>query len=375
MLKNKKVTIIFIIMLSIVLLFDFYFVSQMIKPIDEDNEKEDLPIDNRQYTIKLKHDSNGNICESISCNDEYQDNYIIKTETKDAKFLTIDNNKRFVLIEDNGLKIYDLYKETTNSVNYNKYKDFKNIYIYSDLEKVYALMFETKKDSDTENNYTVYYDYINQKVIKETETSNGYFINKDYLEKSDLETTSLIDIKSNKEILKDDFKDGVRVNYKVYDTNNNIYFHEYCASEYPCSKLYTKDGKEIIDLIPGGQFTVYDGYLYVIYKDEIKKYDSKGTLINSNKDYKNILGINNKYILINENNKLILIDYLTKEKTEIMDWKEEYQNLDWEYYSKNIFKVKEIKSGSYLTFYDKSFNQFCYYYSHENNEVEKLNCK
>ena len=374
--KRNKITIIFTIVGVLIIILGICFFAYKIVSLKENQEDNNIPEevikeDNKTYTLNLKHDNYGNICDTESCGEDYNETYIIKTETKDAKFLTIDKNRRFILLEDNGLKIYDLYKEEESAVNYQDYKDYDRFTIASDLDKVFALTFDNTKD-----NYTTYYDYLEQKVIKEKNEKSGTFLSKDYLETRDEEIISLIDIKTDKVIVSDDFKDGVGASYEVYNTNNNVYFHEYCESEFQCSTLYTKEGKKIIDLIEAqGDFTVYDGYLYVVTNNEIQKYDEKGTLVSSNKDYKNIMGINNKYILTNENNKLMLIDYIKNEKTEIMDWKEDYQSLSWDYYSNNVFKVKELKAGSYLEFSDKSFNKYCYYYNHENNNVEKIDCK
>ena len=366
--ENKSQKIIIIVSVIVVLLTIigvFYFTSPSKNKVKEKA---------RNYTLELKHDSYGNICNQENCSEDYKEKYVLNTITKDAKYLNIDNNKRFILLEDDGLKIYDLYKESYSKVNFDDYKKYTDFYLYSDLDKVYGIEFAIFKDFNSEENSYMVYDLEKEKTIYEGK-DQLLMRSPNYGEKLDDERAYLIDVNTNKTILSDGFEDGVRASYDVYEDKGNTYIHEYCASDAPCSTLYTKDGKEIIDLIEKkSKFTIYNGNLYVASTNEIFKYDANGKLLETIKDYKNIIGINNKYILVVDNNKVNMIDFINKDKHELSSWNKETYLGSWEYYPKNTFNVKEIQAGSYFEIYDNG-NSECYYYNHLNNKAETSTCR
>ena len=103
--KNKKIIIIVsIIVLLLLISGASYFIYQMINKGDE--KESNLENDKDNYVLEIQLNQSGNSCtDTVGCI-----TYKIKTESKDAKFLTTTgykSKKVFILYDDNGLKLYN----------------------------------------------------------------------------------------------------------------------------------------------------------------------------------------------------------------------------------------------------------------------------
>ena len=151
--NNKKViTIVIVIVLLLALIGGSYFIYQK---INKDNHNGNQDIESK-YTLELKHDSYGNICNQENCSEDYNEKYVLKTVTEDAKYLNIDSLlKRFILYKDNDLKIYDIYTKeiTTIELEENPSNEYQ-ILVNSELTKPTGIIV-TNKDTNNSDLYNL----------------------------------------------------------------------------------------------------------------------------------------------------------------------------------------------------------------------------
>ena len=144
--KNKKIIIIVIvIVLLLVLIGASYFIYQKVNK-DDDAQKNDTENFTNSLTINLNN--NGGVCEEQEeCNE-----IVIKTVNSNAKYICIDSLlKRFILYQDDNLKIYDIYtKEIIKlDLDANLSNEYR-ILVNSELTKPTGIIITNKDNSKSE---------------------------------------------------------------------------------------------------------------------------------------------------------------------------------------------------------------------------------
>ncbi len=406
MIKNKKVIKGIIVVLIIILIGATYFTIQMltIKPVETNNK------DQLKYTLEEKYTTNNLYCNINSnsilkdeCEKNYKGTYSIKVENKNAKTLAADNlTKRYILYDDNTLKIYDTYKKEIINLNIeNKYTNYQ-ILLDSNLEKPTALILTNK-----ENNTKELYNILSQEMINLKDTTNEEFYDKTktfdgkYIVATNKTGTPhydyFINVITKERVLKgsDYEKDNScsETDSKVIKSNDKYYFYVSCtaASSHINEKFYNEEGKLIIDMNSDTSIKTYfhysvnNGYLYVANKDTILKYDNTGKLLETNEDYKDIVQLANNYVFYLDSSKKLTITNLdTKETSTLLDlsnkenfsfdnWNFDIYNESVNYYQNKVYKYFDLlKPGMYFTIKDNDKSQK-YYYNLETKEISELN--
>ena len=401
MIKNKKVIIAIIGILIIFLIGASYFTIQMltIKPV-ESKEKDLL-----KYTLEEKYTSNKLYCSldknvilEDECEKNYQGSYYIKTETEDAKVLASDElTKRYILYEDNTLKIYDTYKKVTSNLDLkNKYTYYK-ILLDSNLTRPTALILDYEKENTKE-----LYNLLTKEIIDLKDTTNKEFYNKTkvfdgkYIIATSTTGTPhydyFVNVLTGERVLKGNEYEKVNscgeTDSKVIKSKDNYYFYVSCtaASSHINEKFYYEKGKQIIDMNSDNSikkyshYSVSDDYLYIANNDTILKYDNTGKIIETINDYKDIVQLASNYVFyLDSDKKLTIANLKTKESTTLIDlsnnsvsfneWNFDVYNESINYYKEEVYKNFELlKPGMYFTIEEKDNSQK-YYYNLETKEL------
>ena len=104
---NKPLIIFLIAFLLIILGGSIFFIYQMVFVGSDDN-----------FLNVYKNSDTGGLC-LVSEIDEYCDElaFQIETENSDAKLVAVDSNNLFVLLDDNGLKLYNIEAKEITAVS------------------------------------------------------------------------------------------------------------------------------------------------------------------------------------------------------------------------------------------------------------------
>lgn len=320
--KNKKINLSVIILCSIVFSVLYFLVYVKLTSNNEyrqvEVEKETL-INNYKG---LKEENISTYANSFNCNyslPEYGNKYVkdvvLKTESSSVDCL--DYNEKYILyVDNNKLKVYNSLENKYYVLNF-QYLEENDYSLASTYKGDIVGLFYSVPEENGGN--IAFYSIKNDKEMYK----DGYYLmsilNDDYIAASGNDYRSAYVLSTNEEkVLLSKKYEGEGLLTPIYslvqtyhgENENYIYLTNECnASECPQedgeNALYTKDLKLISNDF--NQMTIdKDNHLILLNGDTITTYDKKGNIISSNNKYKNVLLIEEKYIIYINSNEVIL---------------------------------------------------------------------
>ena len=323
---------------------------------EEENEEEKEP--EKKYKLDVyRYNDDDTIC--LSGKSDYCSKifFSIDTETPNAKLIDFSDYSKFLLYQDNGLKIYDVANRTSKKIELeDTFKDYK---LHTDEKntKVIAISYTTS------DNYHEYYNLLlNKKLYQnrfKSESSDWFYqVNDNYIVFTIDEKTYLLNASKEETVLTDKSEYDAS-SYRSYGENGEyVYLLERCTGTCGLEKIYSNDFKLIFEnkADDDGYYDVKGKHVYVYDSSSkvIKKFDFKGNLVSTSKEYNNIRQIDNGYVIYVNNNKYIIenIDEPTESKEMApYDDNKGYYDIDSGYYTrKDLDELgeKDKKEGFYI---------------------------
>ncbi len=329
------------------------------------------------YTVNLHKDTS-------KCNEMFG---TIKTETENAKVLAAHRyykehgkvNRMVVLVDDNGLKIYDTENNVKKINIENVYSEYYIIpmddgisngvlgveYLNNGNRMFYNVKTNKNISVDASLNYgTADGDFIIAQNPKITDEERGNLMG---------QSEVLISADSGKIILESEIINDGNLFFDAYKFSNKYFYIRYTD----VLTVYSNDYKKIVS---GGLSTITsDGYLYHYEKDSnLLKYNIDGKLVSTITDYKKIKMLSNDFVVFtNEKNELMLHNLVTNESKKITDIKNNdviYDELS--FYRENIINITHNnvyrEDGLYVVIVNNN-NWTEYYYNPQTKNIETRN--
>ncbi|MBR3660584.1 MAG: hypothetical protein IKN63_01605 [Bacilli bacterium] len=320
--NKKKIIVISLLLLGIVLIGTGYFIYDMTYTDNNGEDQIEEDIEELLYTLDVY--KNGNyLC--LEKNDTCTEiAFTIKTKNENSKVMAFDSDKLFVLYQDGDLLRY-----------YNRSVDESTAIELESTYKSYEIYSNNAKDSISGIIYTTNDDkkgYFNVSTGKKL--YEGKYILIRYLDENYLNSRSNEDVyeqqksyllSTNEEKVEmESGKGGFSYNVSSYE-GKYYYILEECFVECTTEKIYSNDKKVIIDkTIQEQNYSFNNDNLYVVKDNIIQKYNIDGELVSKSKEYFNIKGLINNYVIYINNNKLILENIDTEESKELVTWNDKY---------------------------------------------------
>ena len=232
------------------------------------------------------------------------------------------------LYDNNGLYSYNMYKDESEKINlettYDTYiMSYANdtlfgIYYSNDKENGY---YNKLTDKKMYKNMYVEIDAINENYLRAYKTKhlgecNGWS-SYDYL-LSAQEEKVIFDEKVKNEVCNSYYATG--------DKDKEFLLVSKGFQAYPTYDIYTKEKKLITKDIANYNVLFDNGNMYVIENNTLNKYDNTGKLLNSNKDYNNLLGFLDEDLVYLKDNYISLKNILDNEQEiKVIEWDDNYK--------------------------------------------------
>ena len=307
---NKPLIIFLIVFLLIILGGSIFFIYQMVFVGSNDN------------FLNVYKMNDGTICLVSKASDSCSElAFQIETENSDAKLVAVDSNNLFVLLDDNGLKLYNIEAKEITAVSLeDTYSDYA-IYLNNDQDKVIGIVYTNSTGKvgyyNVSLNQKLYDDKYNNISQIDDNYLNASFDTKNYLLNANEEIEELV----YEQI--DENDQGVY--YQALSYEDKYYFFEYANESRNVNKIYAND-KEVVSetSLPNYFVSFYEGNLYIVDSNTVKKYDIDANLLSTSDTYNDIKElINNNLIYVNDN-KLSLVNIDSNENINILDWRDTY---------------------------------------------------
>ena len=307
---NKPLIIFLIVFLLIILGGSIFFIYQMVFAGSDDN------------FLNVYKMNDGTICLVSEASDSCSElAFQIETENSDAKLVAVDSNNLFVLLDDNGLKLYNIENQEITAVSLeDTYSDYA-IYLNNDQDKVIGIVYTNSTGKvgyyNVSLNQKLYDDKYNNISQIDDNYLNASFDTKNYLLNANEEIEELV----YEQI--DENDQGVY--YQALSYEDKYYFFEYANESRNVNKIYAND-KEVVSetSLPNYFVSFYEGNLYIVDSNTVKKYDIDANLLSTSDTYNDIKElINNNLIYVNDN-KLSLVNIDSNENINILDWRDTY---------------------------------------------------
>ena len=155
---NKPLIIFLVVFLLIILGGSIFFIYQMVFVGSDDN------------FLNVYKMNDGTICLVSEASDSCSElAFQIETENSDAKLVAVDSNNLFVLLDDNGLKLYNIEAKEITAVSLeDTYSDYA-IYLNNDQDKVIGIVYTTSTGKvgyyNVSLNQKLYDDKYNSRVV------------------------------------------------------------------------------------------------------------------------------------------------------------------------------------------------------------------
>ena len=307
---NKPLIIFLVVFLLIILGGSIFFIYQMVFVGSDDN------------FLNVYKMNDGAICLVSEASDSCSElAFQIETENSDAKLVAVDSNNLFILLDDNGLKLYNIEAKEITAVSLeDTYSDYA-IYLNNDQDRVIGIVY-----TNSTGKVGYYNVSLNQKLYDDI-YNNISQIDDNYLNASDDTKNYLLN--ANEEIEElvyeqiDENDQGVY--YQALSYEDKYYFFEYANESRNVNKIYAND-KEVVSetSLPNYFVSFYEGNLYIVDSNTVKKYDIDANLLSTSDTYNDIKElINNNLIYVNDN-KLSLVNIDSNENINILDWRDTY---------------------------------------------------
>ena len=307
---NKPLIIFLVVFLLIILGGSIFFIYQMVFVGSNDN------------FLNVYKMNDGTICLVSEASDSCSElAFQIETENSDAKLVAVDSNNLFVLLDDNGLKLYNIEAKEITAVSLeDTYSDYA-IYLNNDQDKVIGIVYTNSTGKvgyyNVSLNQKLYDDKYNNISQIDDNYLNASFDTKNYLLNANEEIEELV----YEQI--DENDQGVY--YQALSYEDKYYFFEYANESRNVNKIYANDKEVVTETsLPNYFVSFYEGNLYIVDSNTVKKYDIDANLLSTSDTYNDIKElINNNLIYVNDN-KLSLVNIDSNENINILDWRDTY---------------------------------------------------
>ena len=398
--KNNLLIIISVLLLIIIAIGAFLIYNKYHESLNKAQKSEETeskePENPNKYSLTLYNcESDHYIISDTKSEDCHSELYKVPTETKTAKLVDYDNDEKdIVLIQDNGLKIYNHNTDKIEKIDLeHKYKNYE-LNVSDDRNSVIGIILNEEKE---ENDYTYsYYNLQTKQELYKGEYQSLYSVSENYLEgEKTNDTTTTFDLLSTKEenTLKSLNSEDYIYYYEVITSLGNYLIINYtdgigsAGNEYVIYISQSKSQfKAITNKLQDKQYSISnDGKLYVQYKSSINVFNPQGTILNTYNIVGDVLYLYNKFYLTINNNKLYLIKYGEEEPVELLDWddKKVFHSALSHYYSKDVLNENnevDKKAGYYFIIANDSemnndgenpITGVEIYYNYETGEITK----
>ena len=307
---NKPLIIFLVVFLLIILGGSIFFIYQMVFVGSNDN------------FLNVYKMNDGTICLVSEASDSCSElAFQIETENSDAKLVAVDSNNLFVLLDDNGLKLYNIEAKEITAVSLeDTYSDYA-IYLNNDQDRVIGIVYTNSTGKvgyyNVSLNQKLYDDKYNNISQIDDNYLNASFDTKNYLLNANEEIEELV----YEQI--DENDQGVY--YQALSYEDKYYFFEYANESRNVNKIYANDKEVVTETsLPNYFVSFYEGNLYIVDSNTVKKYDIDANLLSTSDTYNDIKElINNNLIYVNDN-KLSLVNIDSNENINILDWRDTY---------------------------------------------------
>lgn len=307
---NKPLIIFLVVFLLIILGGSIFFIYQMVFVGSDDN------------FLNVYKMNDGTICLVSEASDSCSElAFQIETENSDAKLVAVDSNNLFILLDDNGLKLYNIENQEITAVSLeDTYSDYA-IYLNNDQDKVIGIVYTNSTGKvgyyNVSLNQKLYDDKYNNISQIDDNYLNASFDTKNYLLNANEEIEELV----YEQI--DENDQGVY--YQALSYEDKYYFFEYANESRNVNKIYANDKEVVLETsLPNYFVSFYEGNLYIVDSNTVKKYDIDANLLSTSDTYNDIKElINNNLIYVNDN-KLSLVNIDSNENINILDWRDTY---------------------------------------------------
>lgn len=324
------------------------------KPVDKEEDINSLEVYKSAYGYCFdKNDS----CKTLA--------FKIEVKNKDALIKAIE--KEYILIDDNGLFLYDVKAKEKKNVNINNNYDYYQIFVNDDK----AIGISYGKDKIDNDYYKEFYYYnLKDDSVFEGDYNRIVALNNDYLEGKNYanKVTSLIKRESKEEVLK------VGNLCSTYSIESNYYvLKNSCSND--LYSIYTKDGKELALNLGENKWSIdLYGYFYMNKDNVIYKYNTAGEYVMNSKIINGFRGLILNYVVLINEGKLQLYDVTSSKYINIADLSNDYvYNSKSGYYKANVLSLAyEKKEGIYILLSENGkIKGKLYYYSIDTGQVKE----
>ena len=387
--KKSKFGIVILIIFLIILLFGGgYFIYKQIYIEDSSNNESNnnnnnnsnnssdvIDTSNYKYIMKVYKTDTNDFCF------EYDENYCkdlvftIKMETDNYKVLS--KNKKYILYDDNGLKLYNSNNNKIIKVNLENTYDTYSISYYDN--EATGIVYRNNNEN------AGYYDLITKTKKFENKYQDLYILDENYLSGVDFGeenlTAYLLNIKTEKEELVYTNNSVLSVYFSINKYNDKYFYNvDICRGDCTLQIIYDNNKKEIYRAPKAYDTNYYSDFGYSFHEDKlylsenkiVKKYDIEGNLISTSRQYEDFKQLITNNIIYVKNNNLVVENLDTKDIKEIVKWDNTYIYDEYTsgYYSRNALddmNESDKEEGIYLVIYyqdkDKNGNygmEYCY---------------
>jgi len=373
--KSNKGIIITLVIIIFLLILALVYVLFIKKDDDKDSQEvihkptseaiptskpevTETPINDARGDYELtvyKYKDGGYLSTDNKKNDYLEEAFKIEVNTQNAKLLAVDYYNDFlVLINDDGLYIYNDKTKSKEKINLeDAYKNY-TIYMSEDDNKIIGIGY-TNKD----NKYGYYNVAKKVKLYDGKYEGTAYQINDKYLSMS---TDGMVYLLSaDNESTKLSYKCNESIcEYGSFGKNGDyIIGLGRGFDETGFVRFYSKDLQmfyEVTDdnLIWDNAVEYSNGHLYIVKNNNILKYNTNGDLLSTITDYSNIERLISNYVVYIKDNNLIIENLEDSSESKVLTkWDKtwEVDGFDSGYYTRNTLDhmgEKDKKEGAYV---------------------------
>ena len=371
--------------------------------LEKDKKIQKINLENNynNYDIVVKNNDLIGIVYKNDSNSGYYDYKLNKTIYDNGKLLNDAYNDRYILyLVNDKISIYDKYDSKLIRENINLSSSYSNYDVLDDFDVNENGVSVSKGVlgifASNDNNSSIYYNSEKNKTLYKDQYSNitqqykNFLIGSKNLNSGNGDTVNYILDSSEEKILLQPQNPNVNTSFSAYEYHGKYYFIEstdVVFHYYTKGYIYSND-KKLIDSVnyyPGG----YNGEDYIINGDgellikkdnTINKYNIDGKLLNS-KSYDKVINLTigynkpNGYLIVVNNEKLIIEDTNFNQLVEIIEWKDNYQFKQYVPRYLNMDSSDDLSNpnhafsnGVYMVLEDEK-NYTEYYFNPENNKV------
>lgn len=309
----------------------YYFGNRGENKGNDDNEKDKITKEYK-YSLTIYRDEEGNVCldKSVHCKNEY---LTIKVESENARFIDLADNLKYVLIDDNGLQLYNLEDETRDKIDLNGYEQYA-LMSEENSDDLFGIAFYKDRfiNSVEREDYKIsgFYNIEKKKKIFEGEYRDLRLLNKKYLvafseedAEEDGEVTNYLLSTEEEKVVKS--VKAMCMDYSTLKVKDGSYILERSGCVGVASvTVYTEDMKQISESVPEYFVSSDDeGNVNIVKDNQVVKYNLRGEKVGTSNHYTNILQVAKGYIIYLENNKLKITDDKDID-VEVVEWNQEY---------------------------------------------------